>query len=123
MNCEAIMAAATPSAAGASPDAAARFAELVGPCTAPGASPPDEVYVPSISREEATLSNPVFNVLSRLQEFQSAPAGAGGSGAAEFVNTADAALQAQRELLRTAIMMETMNSAKQGVSTLFQLQG
>ena len=40
-----------------------------------------------------------------------------------FATAGREALQAQAEILRTVMMMEVMNSAKQGVTTLFQQQG
>lgn len=41
----------------------------------------------------------------------------------EYSRAAREALQAQAEILRTVIMMETVNTAKQGVTTIFQQQG
>lgn len=40
-----------------------------------------------------------------------------------YAMTAREAVHAQAEILRTVIMMETVNTAKQGVSTIFQQQG
>ncbi len=45
------------------------------------------------------------------------------SAANPYESAAHEAVQAQAEILRTIMMMEVMNSAKQGVTTLFQQQG
>lgn len=41
----------------------------------------------------------------------------------EYAMAAREAVHAQGEILRTVIMMETVNTAKQGVTTIFQQQG
>jgi hypothetical protein len=103
-----------------------RFSELV-------ASQPqqDDVYV------QAPVAEPAGQpLLDMMREFQSldltphetAPAGdAAGESAAEpeseFSRTAHEAVVAQAGILRTMMMMEVMNTTKQGVTTLFQQQG
>jgi len=123
MNCELLLSGALNGAAASG--SATRFAELLRTC-AP-ATPGDQ-YVAPPSSAEVTAANPFFDVMSRIDQLElpsrDTTATEGSTDAAtEFGNVADAALQTQKEILRTVIMMETMNSAKQGVTTLFQLQG
>ncbi|MBA3623623.1 MAG: hypothetical protein H0W48_04050 [Methylibium sp.] len=60
--------------------------------------------------------------MRRGEELARAPIQAGSPGS-EYSLAAREAVYAQGEIVRTVIMMETVNTAKQGVSTLFQQQG
>ncbi|RQP21320.1 hypothetical protein [Piscinibacter terrae] len=132
MDCSIISACASP-ATGAAGGASAvdsaqsrRFAELV-------ASEPlqDHVYVQGPVAEPA--AQPVLDMMRQFQSLDlTPPETAPGSDAAaepagepesEFSRTAHEALVAQAGILRTMMMMEVMNTTKQGVTTLFQQQG
>jgi hypothetical protein len=60
--------------------------------------------------------------MRRGEELARAPLPSGSPGS-EYSVAAREAVYAQGEIVRTVIMMETVNTAKQGVSTLFQQQG
>ena len=60
--------------------------------------------------------------LNKAQALTQQPAGGSGPGS-EYQNAAREAIAAQAEILRTVMMMEVMNTSKQGVTTLFQQQG
>lgn len=132
MNCDALLAAAhsgVDPSAGSPSSAAARFEQLLQQCTPLEAG---DQYLAPPTAAEAAGDNPLFRALSHLQRMElpqptshgPQPSQEGGPDVVqEFADVAEATVAMQMELLRTSIMMESMNSAKQGVSTLFQLQG
>lgn len=122
MNCEALLSGALPKPHDAG--SAARFAELLQTCK-PASTQDQYLAPPTVPLQPP---GPLLEALSRIDQLElPQPASAASQGdadpAAAFADVAETALQTQKEILRTVIMMETMNSAKQGVTTLFQLQG
>lgn len=94
----------------------------------------ENVYVAGPDVEPS--SNPLISVMTQFQSLEltnGSPsptssyerAGSGGEPESDvnFASPNQDILDAQAGLLRTAMMMEVMNSAKQGVTTLFQQQG
>lgn len=74
--------------------------------------------------------NPVTALVSRFDKMDFAAeaqrrgdALAAVNPGSEYAMAAREAVYAQAEILRTVIMMETVNTAKQGVTTIFQQQG
>jgi hypothetical protein len=144
MECVSAVACLAPASAGASipvnggpgvavtPDSVRgqRFAEMLQ------AEPQREnVYVAGPDVEPRS-SNPLVAVMSQFQSLEltngSPPptstyerSGNGGEpdSDADLASPNQDLLDAQAGLLRTAMMMEVMSSAKQGVTTLFQQQG
>lgn len=134
MNCELLMAGAMPPALGGTTENAARFADLVNRCPGPSAVSGPEVYVAGAAPGGLPNTGPMLDILSKLQELQLPsrhsgalglnPADAGAAHAElDARQIGDLAISMQQELLRTTIVMETVSITKQGVTTLFQLQG
>jgi hypothetical protein len=119
---------------------AARFSQLVNaPCQDPASA---DRYVDGPSGAEVFAKDyPILDVLSQIRGLDlphadHARAGKAGhppetsaepeEGQSESSHFEDAAAQvvaAQDEILRTVLMFETLSSTRQGVQTLFQLQG
>lgn len=119
---------AQPSNSPSNCDHAARFEELLK------VDPQREIlYVNGPA--QGSDANPVMHALSQFQSAEVRLPDRPGSGTADSANKPESseidrlvdmgheALQVQAQILRTTLMMETMSAAKQGVSTMFQMQG
>jgi hypothetical protein len=117
---------------GVTPDSARgqRFAELLE------AEPRREhVYVAGPDVSAAGSNNPLASLMSQFQALELSSAGQAAKGGHTQAGVGGESLtdskmgggqdilQAQANLIRSAMMLEMMNSAKQGVTTLFQQQG
>lgn len=143
MECSSL-ASAVPASAGVDgatpacdPAASAQFKEAVN---RPEAS---DVYIDG--QHTANPGNPLVGVIDAFDSLKLTPAGGPRADSIErdpayetewdanreeaqaeadgFSEFGDTLLAVQSQILRTTLMMETMNTAKQGMTTLFQQQG
>jgi hypothetical protein len=130
----------TATGAGAQSGMGQRFAELVNQQCSGNA--PDLYVASKLSAAGGAQSHPILDALSSIQKMNigtpakpdsyqpndvpvsstdTNPANDRESGEAQTLG--DEVLSVQAELIKTAIMFETVNATRQGTATLFQLQG
>lgn len=132
MNCAFDIAAQAAAASGPpGGDAGARFTALLQTCP----QAPSEVYVATAMPAAESTMAPAMELLHGIENLgrpldHYAPESTGQDREAsagdlyEDVRSANTELLAfQQDLFRYTLMLETVNSTKQGVSTLFQMQG